>query len=567
MSEHPPISPATPVTPARTAVQRLLAPLAMENAAPAFWYAPASAARAAQTRQTWAEVSRAAAALALGLRSLGIARGDRVAVMAGSDAHTVTAWLANLMLGTVHVPINTKYTAREAAHIVTDADARCVLAGSAESAAILVETGALDGRVFIAADMPAEPAAQATPWTAWADAVARGEAALAAHAGGGQALDASDLDAPDLDAPDLDALALQGPADDNAEMLVIYTSGTTGTSKGVVHTPGSVVEGIGALTTGWRFSAADTLVLALPLFHVHGLGIGLYGSLLHGMAVDVLPFSAPAVCARLAAGGTVFMGVPTMHRRLIAHLGSAPEDRAAFAQVRLVTSGSAALSAADHARFEALTGQRILERYGMSETLLSLSNPYDGERRAGTVGRPVEGYRVQVKNEDGTETAPGAPGELWVTGPALFQGYLGLPERTAAEFDGPWFRTGDIVTRDPDGYVRIVGRKSADIIKSGGYKIAAREIEEVLRVHPGVADAAVLGLADAEWGQRVAAVVVPSAAGEPGAHEALIAALSAHCEAELANYKRPRAWHIADALRVNALGKVQKHRMRAWFRP
>ncbi len=317
-----------------------------------------------------------------------------------------------------------------------------------------------------------------------------------------------------------------------------------------------------ALTRAWGWTAGETLSLMLPLFHVHGLCIGVHGGILRG--VNILlhrGFSAPALVADVRdRGATIFMGVPTMYRFLLEHLDAHPGDATALARARLFTSGSAPLPADDFDRFRQLTGHAILERYGMSETLITLSNPLDGERRPGSVGLPVPGCELRIVGEDGAPCPPETPGELQVRGISLMTGYFGNPEATAREYDGDWFRTGDVAAADPDGYVRILGRTSADIIKSGGFKIAAREIEEVIARHPAVREVAVYGAPDATWGQTVAAAIVPAAGTNPDA-DALLAELAALVSEELADYKKPRRLQLLPELPRNALGKLQKHRL------
>jgi acyl-CoA synthetase (AMP-forming)/AMP-acid ligase II len=249
------------------------------------------------------------------------------------------------------------------------------------------------------------------------------------------------------------------------------------------------------------------------------------------------------------------MGVPTMYTRLLRHLETHPDDAPILARARLFTAGSAALPAEDLRRFQALTGHRIVERYGMTETLITLSNPLHGERRPGSVGLPLPGVQVRVVDDDGTPVPDGDPGELQVQGPGLMTGYRGRPDDTAAVFDGPWFRTGDVVVRESDGYLRIVGRRSVDIIKSGGFKIGAREIEDVLATHPLVAEVAVFGVPDPEWGEAITAAVVPTCdVTEPE----LLAALQAHCAGALVDYKKPRRVLVLPELPRNAMGKVMK---------
>ncbi|HEY6146752.1 MAG TPA: AMP-binding protein, partial [Thermoanaerobaculia bacterium] len=349
------------------------------------------------------------------------------------------------------------------------------------------------------------------------------------------------------------------PADEDPAVIV-YTSGTTGRSKGAALSYRALVENMAALTGAWRFSGEDRLALSLPLFHVHGLCIGIHGALLHGMTVLLSSRFDAGELVRLFAerAATVFMGVPTMYVRLLEHLAAHPEAAAALSRARLFTSGSAPLPAADFAAFERATGHRILERYGMTETLFTLSNPYDGERRPGTVGFPVGGCEVRIVDDAGTEVAEGETGEILVRGSGMMTAYWGRPEETRAAFRDGWFATGDVAARDREGYVRILGRKSVDVIRSGGFKISAREIEEVIAGHPSVREVAVVGAPDRVWGERIVAAVVLRGSAERGGLEREVTDL---CARSLADYKRPKEVRVLHELPRNALGKVQKHRI------
>jgi acyl-CoA synthetase (AMP-forming)/AMP-acid ligase II len=343
--------------------------------------------------------------------------------------------------------------------------------------------------------------------------------------------------------------------------MLIYTSGTTGKSKGVALSHRALEANTRAMMDLWRFSPADRLVLALPLFHVHGLGLGVAGALLTGftLLLEERFDAARVVEAFVNEGATAFMGVPTMYVRLLEHLEAHPEGAEALRRARLFTAGSAPLPAADFASFREKTGHAILERYGMSETLFTLSNPYEGERRPGTVGLPVPGCSVRLVDDDGRDARQDEPGEIHVRGNGLMNGYWGREADTAAAFRDGWFLTGDVARRGGDGYVTILGRKSVDVIKSGGYKISAREIEDVLRRHPAVKDAAVVGLPDRVWGQRIAAAVVlvtPCDADTEKRTCEEIAAFAASC---LADFKKPRDLRVVTELPRNVLGKVQKH--------
>ncbi|MDQ6891273.1 MAG: acyl-CoA synthetase [Acidobacteriota bacterium] len=463
-----------------------------------------------------------------GLSALGIGRGDRVAVFAESSVESIVALLAHYRLGAIHVPINTRYRADEAGHILRDSGARAVLvAAGSEQESVLRDVGAVDGldtRVVI----------------------------------GGGSSDPGQVDFSSV----LEGEPLRGdsaPADEDIAVIV-YTSGTTGRSKGAALSYRALVENTGALTGAWRFSGEDRLALSLPLFHVHGLCLGIHGALLHGMTLLLSARFDASELVRLFAqqGATVFMGVPTMYVRLLEHLVHHPEAGEALSRARLFTSGSAPLPAADFAAFERATGYRILERYGMTETLFTLSNPYDGQRRSGTVGFPVGGCDVRIVDDAGSDVREDETGEILVRGNGMMTAYWGRPEETRAAFRDGWFATGDVAARDGDGYVRILGRKSVDVIKSGGFKISAREIEEVLTSHPPILEAAVVGVPDRVWGERIVAVVVLRDERE---HEEVKEGLRALCARSLADYKRPKEIRILRELPRNAMGKVQKNRI------
>ena len=479
---------------------------------------------------SFAELDRLSRRYAAGLASIGIRRGDRVAVFAESSPEVVIALLGHYRSGVIHVPVNTRYRVEEAGHILRDSAARAVLfAPGSEQAKVLDDIGDLapvERRIALGAR------AGRSGVPTWDELLDRGEAS--------------------------EALA---PRDSDTAVLV-YTSGTTGKSKGAALSFRALVDNMLALTGGWRFSAEDRLVLALPLFHVHGLCIGVHGSLLHGMAMMLsAKFDAREIVRQFEeAGATVFIGVPTMYVRLLELLGARPEAGTALGRGRLFTSGSAALPAADFAAFEKATGHRILERYGMTETLFTLTNPYESERRRpGTVGVPVEGCTVRIVDDGGREMPPGEPGEIHVRSNGKMTEYWNRPEETRSSLRDGWFVTGDVGARDADGYVRILGRSSVDVIKSGGYKISSREIEDVVAGHPAVAEVAVVGVPDRVWGERIVAVVV-SRAGRPASEE-LAAELVGLCVRSLASYKSPREIRFVGELPRNALGKIQKHRI------
>jgi malonyl-CoA/methylmalonyl-CoA synthetase len=349
---------------------------------------------------------------------------------------------------------------------------------------------------------------------------------------------------PDLDLPAGGPCALDGAAPGDPGLLM-YTSGTTGAPKGVELSHANLLAGAAAVVAAWGWSEEDRLILALPLCHVHGLAIGLHASLLVGSAVLLFErFDPEAVLREAEDGATMFFGVPTMYGRL-----ADAEGAERLGRLRLCVSGSAPLSPATHQRVAERCGQVVLERYGMTETLLLVSNPLNGERRAGTVGFPLPGVELRLDE---------ATGEILVRGPSVFAGYRDLPEVNAAAFVEGWFRTGDIGAIE-DGYVRIVGR-AKELIITGGYNVYPREVEDVLRSFPGVTDAAVIGTPSAEWGETVSAFV-------EGPEHLDLDALASHAAALLAPYKRPRLLSRLDALPRNLLGKVVKERLVAGSAP
>jgi malonyl-CoA/methylmalonyl-CoA synthetase len=343
--------------------------------------------------------------------------------------------------------------------------------------------------------------------------------------------------------------------------LIVYTSGTTGPPKGVVLPRRAIRANLDALAEAWEWTERDVLVHALPLFHVHGLILGTLGPVRLGGTVHHLgKFSSAAVAEELAGPATMMFGVPTMYHRLAEDAERDPQIGQAVGKARLLVSGSAALPAVEHERIERLTGQRVVERYGMSETIMNCGVRADGDRRPGYVGRPFAGVELKLVDERGGEITASddeTVGEILVRGSNLFSGYLNRPEATADAFADGWFRTGDVATRAPDGYIRIVGRKATDIIKSGGYKIGAGEIENCLLEHPAVAEVAVTGEPDADLGERIVAWIV-RAPGQEVAEQELVD----HVARLLTPHKRPRVVRYLDALPRNEMGKVQKKALR-----
>jgi len=437
-----------------------------------------------------------------------------VAVWATPSLETAVGVVAGLLAGVPVVPVNPKSGERELAHIVTDSAPGTVLA---EPGAELPEP--LGSLLRTDIEISAEPTEEEQTRLL--------------------------------------------PAEPNAETaaLVIYTSGTTGPPKGVVLSRRAIASSLDALEEAWQWTADDVLVHGLPLFHVHGLILGVLGPLRRGGSLRHLGrFSTEGVTRELASGGTMLFGVPTMYHRLADACASDPELVSALAGARMLVSGSAALPLHDHDRLTAATGQRVIERYGMTETLMNTSVRPGGTSRPGTVGLPLRDVDVRLVDEAGnrlpaedTETV----GELQVRGPNLFTEYLNRPDATAEAFDGGWFRTGDMATRDADGSVRLVGRKATDLIKSGGYKIGAGEIENVLLSHPGVAEAAVTGEPDDELGERVVAWIVPASPQQPPLAEELTDLVAG----QLAPHKRPREVRFLEAMPRNDMGKVLKREL------
>jgi malonyl-CoA/methylmalonyl-CoA synthetase len=341
--------------------------------------------------------------------------------------------------------------------------------------------------------------------------------------------------------------------------MILYTSGTSSRPKGVVTTHANITAQIRSLVEAWEWSADDRILLCLPLHHVHGIINVVSCALWSGATCEMLPrFDADAVWSTIATGSlTLFMAVPTIYTKLIAAWeASSPERRKALsdacARVRLMASGSAALPVSTLQRWKEISGHTLLERYGMTEIGMALSNSLHGERVPGSVGRPLPGVDVQLVGEDGKPVSDGTAGEIEVRGPNVFREYWDKPEATRAAFRDGWFRTGDTAVVE-NGVYRILGRTSIDVLKTGGHKVSALEIEEVVREHPAVAECAIVGVPDPEWGERVAAAVVLKDG------EALdLAALRSWALTLLAPHKIPSRLLVVDTLPRNAMGKVLK---------
>ena len=370
------------------------------------------------------------------------------------------------------------------------------------------------------------------------------------------------LEAERLAAAPADGRELPPVGAERASML-FFTSGTTGRPKGAVWTHGALAAQVEALSQAWGWSAADRILSVLPLHHVHGVINVLLTALWNGACCELAPrFDAEATWARLCSGElSVFMAVPTIYVRLIAAWQAATPERrramsAAARRLRLMVSGSAALPVDVLERWRQISGHTLLERYGMTEIGMALSNPLHGPRMPGAVGQPLPGVAVRLVDESGRPVHEGAPGELEVRGPGLFSGYWDDPAATREAFRDGWFRTGDVALRD-EGTYRILGRQSVDIIKTGGYKVSALEIEDALLANPDVDECAVVGVPDPEWGERVTAAIVQ----RPGAG-LTVEALRGWAGERLAPYKVPSRVHFVDELPRNALGKVVKPELR-----
>lgn len=445
------------------------------------------------------------------LAAQGVQPGDRVAVQVQKTIRAIELYLGTVMAGGIFLPLNTAYTGPEVAYFVGDAAPRVVVCDPAR----LEEISAISGAAEVLT----------------LDAAGQGALRDLADGQGG-----------------FDPVARQ--ADDLAAIL--YTSGTTGRSKGAMLSHANLASNSLTLRDTWRFTKDDVLIHALPIFHTHGLFVATNVALLSGAQVVFLPgFDADAILEAMPSA-TALMGVPTFYTRLLA---DARLTRERAANMRLFISGSAPLLVDTHEQWEARTGHRILERYGMTETNMSTSNPYEGERRAGTVGFPLPGVEARVMN-DGAEVSADEIGVLEVRGPNVFLGYWQMPEKTAEELrpDG-WFITGDMARIDADGYVTIVGREK-DLIITGGFNVYPKEVECLIDDLPGVLESAVIGVPHPDFGEGVVAVVVPE--GEGTSVEAITAALSG----QLAKFKQPKEIILLDALPRNTMGKVQKKALR-----
>ena len=480
--------------------------------------------------QLYANVERFARALV----QAGLRPGERVGLFLENSPAFAVAYLGAHLTGGVVTLINTQYRQVELRHILTDAEVRfCVTSPAGATELRPLSLPALYKLIVVGQPEPPTDAPDATAPIQ--------DVAFEAFLQSG-------------DEAQGEALALSIPAAD-APAIIGYTSGTTGRAKGALLLHRNLTANIAAITTAWRWTPDDRLLLVLPLFHAHGLMVGLHGTLYLGASVVLRrKFDAAETLAAFEADPSIslFFGVPTMYGRLVAE---AQRHGVPRHLPRLFVSGSAPLSPHLFAEFERIFGQRILERYGMTETGMNLTNPHDGERRAGTVGGPFPGQEARIVDIATRATLPpGEIGEIEVRGPHVFAGYINRPDATAEAFspDG-WFRTGDLGSLSADGYFTITGR-ARELIISGGENVYPREVEDTLATHPAVAEVAVLGAPDNDLGEQVVAVIVPKAGESPRAEDII-----AYCRERLASYKKPRRVIFVESLPRNALGKVQKH--------
>jgi malonyl-CoA/methylmalonyl-CoA synthetase len=466
-------------------------------------------------RYAYADLIARAGAYAAALRAAGVEPGDRVAVQVEKSPEVIFLYLGVVRAGGVFLPLNTAYTPAEIGYFLGDAEPSVFVCDPGRRAALAEAASGVR-----------------TIWTLDA-------------AGGGSAAEAADRQ--DGDVADMP----RGPEDLAA---ILYTSGTTGRSKGAMLTHDNLASNARTLVDYWRFTADDVLIHALPVFHTHGLFVATNTVLASGGSMLFLPRLDPKLILSLMPRATVLMGVPTFYTRLLKEPGLTPE---AARGMRLFVSGSAPLLAETHREWQARTGHAILERYGMTETNMSTSNPYDGDRVAGTVGFPLPGVSLRVVDpEGGRVLGPDSVGMIEVKGPNVFQGYWRMPEKTAAEFraDG-FFITGDLGKVDARGYVHIVGR-GKDLIISGGFNVYPKEVETEIDGLPGVLESAVIGVPHPDFGEGVTAVVV----GGPGCPDE--AGVQAALEGRLARFKCPKRVLFVDELPRNTMGKVQKNLLR-----
>jgi malonyl-CoA/methylmalonyl-CoA synthetase len=477
-----------------------------------------------QSVVTYSALFANAEKMANALQKLGVEPGDRVAIQAGKSIAMLEVYLGTLLAGGVFLPLNTGYTLSEIEYFLSDATPKVFIADSQAvnhmddvktrcgvSAILGLSEDGLSGSLISERDSASQSFT----------CVSRDKSDLAA---------------------------------------ILYTSGTTGRSKGAMLSHGALASNAKTLADYWAFTPEDTLIHALPIFHIHGLFVAINITLVVGSSLRFMArFDAEQIIEAMPSA-TVLMGVPTFYTRL---LRSEKLNQQSVSTMRLFVSGSAPLLSETHTLWQQKTGHAILERYGMTETNMNTSNPYQGARRPGTVGLPLPGVQVRICDPDnGQELPDGSVGQIEVKGPNLFSGYWKMPEKTAQEFnDQGWFLTGDLAVKDQDGYISIVGR-SKDMIITGGYNVYPKEIEAIIDDVSGVEESAVIGVQHPDFGEAVVAVVV-ALSNQPT--EILIDDIQKQTEVQLASYKRPKQLVVIEELPRNTMGKVQKAQLRETY--
>ncbi len=470
---------------------------------------------------TGRQLDNETAILAAVLQKMGVKSGSRVSVQVDKGWMNVELYLAVLRVGAVYLPLNSAYTDTEIQYFLTDSESRLHICNGSRAA-------------YVESLKPSVP----------------GLSVLTLDGETGSLMD-------EFFSAEATGKSYQSVVerDHNDLASIIYTSGTTGKPKGAIITHGNLAANANMLKEAWAYSEDDRLIHALPLFHVHGLFVALNLALINGSPIILLPKFDPELVLQALPNATIMMGVPTYYIRL---LSDDRFNRDVSEHMRLFISGSAPLLVETSDKFFERIGHRILERYGMTETGMSCSNPLQGDRRAGSVGPPLPGVQVRIISDEGSELPSGAIGSLEVKGDHVFKGYWKLPEKTAAEFKGDWFITGDMAVLSDDGYVSIVGREK-DLIISGGLNIYPKEIEDVLNEQDGVVESAVIGVSHSDFGEGIVAVLVSRRSLD-------LEELESVCREKLAGFKIPRRWIQVDLLPRNTMGKVQKNMLRESYK-
>lgn len=472
------------------------------------------------TPMSYNDLFSGAELIAANLQAMGLQPGDRVAVQADKSLTVIQLYLGVILAGGVYLPLNTEYTANEIGYFLGNASPMLFVCDPAKYESLTPVTTETGVKYVLTLDSNGE----------------------------GSFIDALKVSADEL---------VEVPRGKDDLAAILYTSGTTGLSKGAMLSHDALASNALVLADYWQFSREDVLIHALPIFHTHGLFVATNIALVVGCSLIFMPRFSPDAIIEAMPGASCLMGVPTFYTRLLTH----PKlTEALTSNMRLFISGSAPMLTETHQQWQKKTGHTILERYGMTETNMNTSNPYEGERKVGTVGFPLPGVDLRITDDGSTEITQGEIGNIEVRGPNVFSGYWQMPEKTRQELreDG-WFITGDLGFIDADGYLSIVGR-SKDLIISGGYNVYPKEIESLIDEVEGVAESAVIGIADNDLGEQVIAVVVT----EP--NQSITAeSIQDHLSGLMAKFKQPRHIHFVEALPRNAMGKVQKNQLRETY--